>query len=289
MSQTEQGHLLSVAVGNTRTRFGVFHGNELEDPESLPNSDMAALIGAILKAAEGEHGVSIVIASVNPTVADALHKALEDAGEENVYRIGRDIQIPMQHTLDDASTLGQDRLLCAFGAYSRAKQACVVVDAGTAVTVDFVDGEGVFHGGVIAPGAKMMLDSMHEKTAQLPQVALGGQPLRGGAGAEQAPAPANADGQSDRPSPFGKSTRDAMLQGVTNSIRGLVQYSVEQYAEFFGGYPQVVATGGDADALFGEQVSQGGGIVESIVPDLQLIGILEVCRAVEGMDAAGGE
>ncbi len=288
MSQTEQGHLLSVAVGNTRTRFGVFHGNELEDPESLPNSDMAALIGAILKAAEGEHGVSIVIASVNPTVADALHKALEDAGEENVYRIGRDIQIPMQHTLDDASTLGQDRLLCAFGAYARAKQACVVVDAGTAVTVDFVDGEGIFHGGVIAPGAKMMLDAMHEKTAQLPQVALGGKPLRG-AGAEQALAPANADGESDRPNPFGKNTRDAMLQGVTNSIRGLVQYSVEQYAEFFGGYPQVVATGGDADALFGEQVSQGGGIVESIVPDLQLIGILEVCRAVEEMGAAGGE
>jgi type III pantothenate kinase len=248
---------------------------------------MAALTAAILKAAEGEHGVSIVIASVNPTVADALHKALRDAGEENIYRIGRDIQIPMQHTLDDASTLGQDRLLCAFGAYARAKQACVVVDAGTAVTVDFVDGEGVFHGGVIAPGAKMMLDSMHEKTAQLPQVALGGQPLRGGAGAEASQEPTSAEGDGP-PNPFGKNTQGAMLLGVTNSIRGLVQYTVEQFAEFFGGYPQVVATGGDADALFGEQVSQGGGIVESIVPDLQLIGILEVCRAVEEMDAAGG-
>jgi type III pantothenate kinase len=287
MSQTEQGHLLSVAVGNTRTRFGVFHGNELEDPESFPNSDMAALIGAILKAAEGEHGVSIVISSVNPTVADALHKALEDAGEENVYRIGRDIQIPVQHTLDDASTLGQDRLLCAFGAYARAKQACVVVDAGTAVTVDFVDGEGIFHGGVIAPGAKMMLDAMHEKTAQLPQVALGGQPLRGAGSDESQESPnAEVDGP---PNPFGKNTQEAMLLGVTNAIRGLVQYTVEQYAEFFGGYPQVVATGGDADALFGEEVSQGGGIVESIVPDLQLIGILEVCRAVEEMGAAGGE
>jgi type III pantothenate kinase len=297
MSDTEHGHLLAVAVGNTRTRFGVFHGNELEDPCSLPNSDMQALVAAVLKAAEGEHGVSIVVASVNPPAADALQKALEDAGEEQVYRIGRDIQIPMQHSLDDASTLGQDRLLCAFGAYARARQACAVVDAGTAVTVDFVDGEGVFHGGVIAPGAQMMLDAMHEKTAQLPKVALGGPPLRGGSGGRADVSERREGGGVNEepplsgrpPNPFGKDTREAMIMGVTNAIRGLVQHTVERYAEFFGGYPQVVATGGDAPALFGEEVSAGGGIIEAIVPDLQLIGILEVCRAVEGMEAAGTE
>jgi type III pantothenate kinase len=268
--QTEHGHLLAVAVGNTRTRFGVFHGSELDEPLSLPNADMAALTAAVLKAAEGEHGVSIVISSVNPPAADALHKALDDAGEQSVYRIGRDIQIPMQHTLDDASTLGQDRLLCAFGAYARAKQACVVVDAGTAVTVDFVDGEGAYHGGVIAPGAQMMLDALHEKTAQLPKMDL-----------------RDAGARNPEAGPFGRNTREAMLLGVIHSIRGLVQYTVERYADFFGAYPQVVATGGDAAALFGDEVSAG--IIESIVPDLQLIGILEVCRAVEEMDAAGSE
>src|SRR5437763_1423762 len=185
----------------------------------------------------------------------------------------------MQHTLDDASAVGQDRLLCAFGAFARAKQGCVVVDAGTAVTVDFVDGEGVFHGGVIAPGAQMMLEALHAKTAQLPAV-----DFRGNEGGAARP----ADGPV-APAPFGKNTREAMLLGVGNAIRGLVQLTVESYAEFFGGYPQVVATGGDAPALFGEEVSAGGGLIESIVPDLQLIGILEVCRAVEEMDAAGSE
>jgi type III pantothenate kinase len=297
MTDTDQGHLLAVAVGNSRTRFGIFHGNELEDPISLSNTDAAALSAEILKAAASEHGVSIVIASVNPPVADALQKALEDAGEENVYRIGRDIPIPMQHSLDEATTVGQDRLLCAFGAYARAKQACVVVDAGTAVTVDFIDGEGVFHGGVIAPGAQMMLTAMHEKTAQLPEVhLLGGPPLRGGLASPADSQGAYRRGSSEEPpqsneppDPFGKNTREAMLMGVTNAVRGLVQYTVERYAEFFGGYPQVVATGGDAPALFGDEVSHGGGIIESIVPDLQLIGILEVCRAVEEMDAAGSE
>jgi type III pantothenate kinase len=269
--QNEHGHLLAVAVGNTRTRFGVFHGNELEEPLSLPNGDMASLTAAVLKAAREVHGISIVISSVNPPVADALQRALESAGEESVYRIGREIPIPMQHTLDDASTVGQDRLLCAFGAHARAKQGCVIVDAGTAVTVDFVDGEGTFHGGVIAPGAQMMLDALHDKTAQLPKLEL-----------------KDSGPRTQDPGPFGKSTREAMLMGVTNAIRGLVQHTVERYADFFGAYPQIVATGGDAAALFGDEVSQGG-VVESIVPDLQLIGILEVCRAVEGMDAAGSE
>jgi type III pantothenate kinase len=282
--QTEHGRLLAVAVGNTRTRLGVFHGNELDEPVSLPNSDMAALTAALLKAAQEEHGIAIAISSVNPPVADALQKVLRDAGEENVYRIGRDIQIPMQHTLDDASTVGQDRLLCAFGAYARAKQACVIVDAGTAVTVDFVDGEGVFHGGVIAPGAQMMLDALHEKTAQLPKVEFkpGGPAVPAGSSARD-----SEDTAETAVPPFGKNTREAMLLGVANSIRGLLQHTVERYADFFGAYPQVVATGGDAPALLGEEVSQG--IVESIIPDLQLIGILEVCRAVEEMDAAGSE
>jgi type III pantothenate kinase len=291
---TSQGHLLAVAVGNTRTRFGVFHGNDLADPVSMPNADMEALSAAVLKAAEGEHGVSIVIADVNPKVADALQKALEDSGEENVFRIGRDIEIPMSHSLEDGSTLGQDRLLCAFGAYARAKQACVVVDAGTAVTVDFVDGDGVFHGGVIAPGLNMMLQAMHEKTAKLPSLAYR-TPERGGAlvigDAKRPEGEILDDGPAAPivPNPFGKDTSNAMLLGVTNSVRGLVRYTVEHYAEFFGAYPQVVATGGDAPVLFDEEAAEGGGVVESIVPDLQLIGILEVCRAVEEMRASGAE
>ncbi|HYE63220.1 MAG TPA: type III pantothenate kinase [Phycisphaerales bacterium] len=294
MAETSQGHLLAVAVGNTRTRFGVFHGDELSDQQSLPNADVAALVQAVLKAAEGEHGVSIVIADVNPKVADQLQKALEDAGEENVFRIGRDIEIPMTHSLEDGSTLGQDRLLCAFGAFARAKQACVVVDAGTAVTVDFVDGEGVFHGGVIAPGLNMMLQAMHEKTAKLPALAYQ-TPERGGAlqiGDAKRPQGEVVDegpAQPSVPNPFGKDTKNAMLLGVTNSVIGLVRYTAEQYAEFFGAYPQVVATGGDAPALFGQEATEGGGVVESIVPDLQLIGILEVCRAVEEMRASGME
>src|SRR4051794_31166216 len=78
MAEIEKGHLLAVAVGNPRRRLGISHGNELEARASLPNSDMPALTAAVLKAAESEHGVSIVIASVTPPVTDALQRALVD-------------------------------------------------------------------------------------------------------------------------------------------------------------------------------------------------------------------
>jgi type III pantothenate kinase len=157
----------------------------------------------------------------------------------------------MPLALDDASTLGQDRVLCAVGAYARSQQACVVVDAGTAITVEFVDGQGVFQGVVIAPGVSMMLGAMHAGTAQLPEVRL------------EPPDPSRG--------PFGKDTRHAMLLGVIAAARGLVRETVERYAEHYQAYPQIVATGGDAALLF-----DGSDLVEHIVPDLQLLGILEV-------------
>jgi type III pantothenate kinase len=246
--------LLAITVGNTRTRFGLFRGSDLVEPVSMLNDDVDALVRAILRTAEGEHGVPMVIASVNHPLADRLETALEDSQPGDVYRVGRDLAVPVTHTLDDATTVGQDRLLCAFGAWSRAKQACVVIDAGTAITVDFIDGEGTFHGGVIAPGIRMMLASLHGGTAALPSLDF------------TTPDP-------DR-GPFGKDTRHAMLLGVQCAAQGLVHLVIERYAEHYEAYPQIVATGGDAAALF-----ENDPIIEHVVPDLQLVGVLETCRA----------
>jgi type III pantothenate kinase len=127
------------------------------------------------------------------------------------------------------------------------KQAVIVVDAGTAVTVDFIDGEGTFHGGAIAPGAQVQLDSLHARTAALPKLRF------------------------ERPSDeeaFGRNTVAAMQLGVYEGIRGLVQSLVERYATSYGAFPLVLATGGDAETLFADCPS-----VQRVVPDLVLQGI----------------
>lgn len=246
--------MIAVAIGNTRTRIGRFEGKDLQHSESLKNTDIAAIRQAVTTAAEGIHDAVVVVASVNPSVAIPVLSELESVGDLQVLRIGVDVPIPLTHALDDASTLGQDRALNAIAAFKRSEQACVVIDVGTAVTVDFVDGTGVFQGGVIAPGLVMMLDALHARTAALPSLSF------------EAPDPARGV--------FGLDTRHAMLLGVMASVQGLVHLMIGRYAEKFGAYPQIIATGGDAPLLF-----ENDELVEHVVPDLQLMGIREAYLA----------
>jgi type III pantothenate kinase len=199
----------------------------------------------------------------------------------------------MQTSLDEPGSVGQDRLLDALGAFSRSNQACVVIDAGTAVTVDFVDGQGVFHGGAIAAGLAMMLDALHERTSRLPIVKVTPELLAGprlktaavpGAGpSSPAEEPLDTDEQTVPliPEPFGKTTSQAMAIGAAAAVQGLVHILVDRYAEFYGAYPRVVATGGDAPLLFEQDP-----LVEVIVPDLTLIGMFAALRTIEDLDQA---
>ncbi|MBY0114250.1 MAG: type III pantothenate kinase [Phycisphaerales bacterium] len=243
--------VVALCVGNTRTRIAWLAGVEIHDPQSIENSDPSAIAAAAKELKARYAGRAFIIASVNSPVAEKLETLLTPHGD--VYRIGRDLAIPITHTLEDASTVGQDRLLDALGAYAKLKEACVVVDAGTAITIDFVDGEGTFHGGVIAPGVRMMLKAMHEHTSALPDLPY------------EPPKPELG--------PFGKHTAHAMRLGVTNTLIGFVRFTVEKYAEHYQAFPPVIATGGDAALLDGDP------IIDRIVTDLQLLGVAEVCRA----------
>lgn len=254
--------LLAISVGNTRTSFGLFDGTELVHANSVSNDDFDALTAAIIKDAEmieDAESRAVVAATVNPEFSSRLIKALEKDLDAPVRSIETDLPIALEHSLGPKHTTGQDRLLVALGAYESLQQACVVVDAGTAITVDFVDGAGVFHGGAIAPGAQLMLDALAQRTAALPVVTPG--------------AP-ETDG------PYAKTTADAMRTGVLAAGRGLVRVMLDTYAQSYGAYPIVIATGGDAENLFAAD-----DLVETIVPHLVLRGIaISVKRALQTDD-----
>lgn len=258
--------ILAIEVGNTRSALQVFEGVKPAADSTRVASEARAITLAAQELMRGSQVAAVVLAGVNPPVLNAVEAEFrakaeapgaEKSGVPGVVRLGTDVPVPIVNALVDDSTVGQDRLLCALAAYSVAEQACVVVDVGTAVTVDFVDGEGVFQGGVIAPGARMMLKALHEHTAALPELKF--------------------EVPSGERGPFGKDTKHAMQLGVANAIRGLVRTMIEQYSEAFGAYPQIIATGGDAGALFAED-----DLVEHIVPDLQLLGIAHACRIIAG-------
>ena len=249
--------LLAISVGNTRTAVGHFHGDELHVVQHLVNGDIGAVITAAVEQwshkLESDGDGEIVIASVNDAVASAIETKLAAELHTDIWRLGRDLEVPIGRCIDEDAKPGQDRLLAAAAAYAAVKQAVIVIDAGTAITVDFVDGEGVFHGGAIAPGVQMQLDALNAHTAQLPKIKFA--------------RPSDEDA-------FGRNTVDAMQLGVFEGVRGLTQALVERYAANYRAFPLVIATGGDAETLFSDS-----DLVTRVVPDLVLRGILVTVRA----------
>ncbi len=255
--------LLAISVGNSRTQLGRFTGTELDSSERISNQHPDLILSRAIEhwGHLGENSRGIALASVNESVAGPLAKALKARLGADVSRLGADLGIPVGTCLDEGAKPGTDRLLNAAAAWDKFQCATVVIDAGTAVTVDFVDGKGVFQGGAIAPGVALQLRAMHDGTAGLPLVA-----------------PAAPTDE-----PFGKCTEQAMLQGVHHGIRGLVQRLVERYAEAYGAFPRVIATGGDAEALFAED-----DVVEMVDADLTLHGIAAAVAAASGTAKSQG-
>jgi type III pantothenate kinase len=241
-------NLLVLNAGNSRLAIGVFTAGELTYVNRVTHDQRgewpARIKEAWLKIADAE-GAAVAGATVNPPLIEPLEHAVEQATGEKIQWVGRDINLPIKVLTDEPSETGVDRVLNVAAAYEQMGKACVVVDAGTAVTVDCCNDTGDFLGGAIAPGVSVQIDALNEKTAKLPRVPF------------------------DVPkSAFGKNTADAIRLGVYHGLRGLVRDAAEGYATELGFWPDVIATGGDAPKLF-----EHWELVHAIAPDLTLYGI----------------
>ena len=256
--------LLAVSIGNTSTKLAAFIDGKMIHSAFVLNADAAAFLPALKETHEALNGTDpapVVLASVNPPLAEARIEQIKKALSCEVLRIGRDVPVVIGRQLDREAIVGEDRLLNAAAAYEILKRECVVVDAGTAMTVDFIDGAGIFHGGAILPGAKMQLHALTQGTAQLPEVKF--------ASPEE---------------PIGHNTTQAMLVGVFHGLRGAVRNIVEQYAVATGMYPAVIATGGDASLLF-----EGDEFIERVIPELTLMGISASLRQLAQAEGGGDD
>jgi type III pantothenate kinase len=241
-------NILVVNVGNTRLALGSFIAGNLQHVTRIPHhrmSEWPSILSDVWKHVAGRDNTAVVAASVRPELNESLANAVMQATNQRVQWIGKEIDIPIGVETDEPNKTGIDRILNIAAAYEQMEKACVVVDAGTALTIDCCNDNGDFLGGAIAPGTSMMLDSLHEKTALLPRVEL-----------------SRPEGM------FGKSTEQAILHGVYFGVRGMVKEVVENFATELGTWPDVIATGGDAAKLF-----EGWELIHAIAPDLTLYGI----------------
>lgn len=191
---------------------------------------------------------SIIYSSVGPREDEAL-QGLRSA-RPDMLALDADTPVPLR--LDYARrTLGSDRLAAVVGASLRlagAGREALVIDAGTAITYEWIDAVGVYRGGNISPGAYLRLRGLHHFTSRLPLIT-------------DLPEVGEEGGR------FGRNTEEAMTEGVLSGL----MYEVEGYIRTLRARdPEalVLLTGGDAE-LIAARVSEP--LV--LAPDLVLEGL----------------
>jgi type III pantothenate kinase len=159
-----------VDVGNSRIKWGRCREDRVVENASLPLDDPAAW-EAKFEAWEMAPGRTFVIGGVNPGAQDRLIECLQQR-KVQILIITSFSTLPIEVAIAVGASVGLDRLFNAVAARERVQRevSCFIVDAGSAVTVDWVDDKGRFRGGAILPGFALMARALHDYTSKLPLV-----------------------------------------------------------------------------------------------------------------------
>jgi type III pantothenate kinase len=239
---------IAIDVGNTHTRIAVMEEQKVLSLVSQPTGDVK-LASDILQKFHDEFFMQtkmpVVICSVVSKVSEQISGIVSRLFDLDALVIGKKIPLPLSLDLKDKKTVGVDRVVSAVMAYERMGKAVAVASFGTAITIDCVNEEGVFLGGVILPGLNMSARALSEQTAQLPLVEL-----------------------KKPESVCGKTTEQAISAGIIFGAAGMLREIVERFATQLKQWPDLIVTGGD-----GERMLQHCDFIHAFVPDLLLMGI----------------
>jgi type III pantothenate kinase len=248
---------VAVGIGNTTIKVGVSNAHSPPDPPhwsqraEFPTDEFqpASLASFLFT----RNASQWLVASVHRGAEQRLREWVQRERPGDEYRLLSYRDVPLKLDVESPERVGLDRLAAAAAA-NRLRQpdrAAVVVDAGTAITVNLVTSDGVFRGGVILPGFKLTARALAEGTDLLPLVP---------------PDP------TTEPPVIGRSTDAAIRSGLYWGNVGAVRELVQRVSEGLAIPPQVSVTGGDAQRLAGYITADA-----RFVPDLVLLGIAS-CR-----------
>jgi type III pantothenate kinase len=256
--------LLVFDVGNTETTIGAFEGDTLRahwrivtDASRTPDEVELTLRGLLLaRGIDAAQVKGVAIGSVVPGMNEPLGEGCRQlAPVEPVFVDGRS---PLPITLDvvEPLTVGADRIINTLAASRMYGSDTVVVDLGTATTYDCITGDGVFLGGVIAPGIRTSAETLFRRTSKLPATELH-PPTR----------------------VIGRRTEDCVRSGVVfgaaEALDGIVRRIKAEWPT--GRVPLVVATGGLAPMIAPICTT-----VDRVEPHLTLIGLRMAHQLLSG-------
>ncbi len=212
---------LTIDQGNTAAKMALWDGDRMVDIAIERELTPAAIERFISGRPDVKAALYCSVACHDNEIIDGISHMIP-----KVIRLSSAIPLPIGIDYGTPGTLGADRIAAAVGAWATYPgQPLLVVDAGTAVTYDYVTADGRFAGGNIAPGMSMRLEALHRFTARLPEV--------------EVPWEIKYD------SFLGHDTASAMILGAVYGILGAVTY----YRNHLPEGTQVVMTGGWATEL----------------------------------------
>ncbi|WP_197524701.1 type III pantothenate kinase [Botrimarina hoheduenensis] len=269
--------LLAIDIGNSRVKLGWFANpsacvsppqttalpiasSPLPEPgETLSGSAAELLAGPLAEwlASLPAESLQIAIASVCPAISEpfetAVSTALANAGIGFTVLRLTNSAAPLTIDVEAPALVGADRIAAAVAAncLRLADTPVIVIDIGTAITVDLIDSKGVFQGGAILPGPTLAGAALAERTALLPKV---------------------LPGELDRsPDPVGRNTEAALHAGLYWGAVGALRELIARQRDRLPRPPQVLLTGGAAPGF--ARLIGGPDYTVRHVPHLTLAGI----------------
>ncbi len=226
-------NFIAVDLGNTRTKFGYFYGERIgfSEPDTVLVDDEVEALFDMLRLSDEPTEWRIARTLVGPLPVGQMFP-----------RYGVELRhgdVPMDVSVEQPDKVGIDRLLAAFGAVEWRKSrgernhfCTLVVDAGSAMTVDLVDPEGVFCGGAILPGLEVAATAVSTISPRLPKISI------------------DALVSSCR---FpGKNTEDAIAAGIIfGAVGAILHLHQNARTQFPNADIPIILTGGDAEKLYG--------------------------------------
>ncbi|HBX49865.1 MAG: hypothetical protein A2275_03020 [Bacteroidetes bacterium RIFOXYA12_FULL_35_11] len=155
-----------IDVGNTLTKTSLFKNKKLIK-KTVCKSDNLDEVTALLSLYSG------LKAGIFSSVSNRYKKINKKLISEIPFFIdfSSETPVPLKNAYQTPKTLGKDRLAAVCGAkYLFPENDVLVIDAGTAITIDFIDKKGVYQGGIISPGLNMRFKALHSFTKRLPLI-----------------------------------------------------------------------------------------------------------------------
>ena len=229
--------LFVIDVGNTNIVLGLYDDERLREHWRVEThagrtaDEHGALWCQFLDLAgiPREQVTAGILSSVVPPMTATLVQTAKRYFGKDLMVVGPGIKTGMPILYDNPREVGADRVVNGIAAYERFKEACIVVDFGTATTFDAISHKGEYLGGAIAPGIGISADALFKHASKLPRIEL------------------------VRPkSIIGKNTVHSMQAGIVFGYVGLVDGIVRRMAGELGGAPRTIATGGLAPLIAAE-------------------------------------